>query len=61
MNHNTFSNIFILMLIDFSTNPLRISFFLKEKYFEFIIILQVGKQGYSNKLKTEGKKKIQYL
>lgn len=49
------------MLIDFSTNPLRISFFRKEKYFEFIIILQVAKQGYSNKLKTEGKKKIQYL
>lgn len=47
------------MLTDFSTNPFRISFFLKEKYFEFIIIFQVGKQGYSNKLKTE--KKIQCL
>lgn len=59
LNHNTFSNAFIPMLTDFSTNPFRISFFLKEKYFEFIIIFQVGKQGYSNKLKTE--KKIQCL
>ena len=58
LNHNTLSNAFIPMLIDFSTYPFRISFFHKEKYFEFIIIFQVGKQGYSNKLKTEKQSNI---